>query len=134
MLNYDPNSTPNPQQWLQLDGHDRTRIVEEYLDRNGGYGGSLQLQARLQALVETQLAEGLTPVKAAFMHLRDNGLNRHECIRALASILGRCMPEAPQSDTADVPPNKTYLAQLETLTSDSAFVRRRPKGDSRAWS
>ncbi|MEX2496992.1 MAG: hypothetical protein WD448_12935 [Woeseia sp.] len=131
MPNYDPDHAPNPQQWLQLEGQERTRIIAEYLDRHGGYGGSLQRQAHLQALVETQLAEGVTPVKGAFMRLRDNGLNRHEAIRALASVLGRCMPEVLNSEDTDAPPDKTYLAQLETLTADSAYERRRAKPDPR---
>jgi len=127
MLNHDPENAPNPKDWLELDKQQRLRMIELYLDREGGYGGSLQRQASIHAIVETQLAESITPVKAAFMRLRDNGVSRHEAVRTIGSILADCMPQAVRSGDVGAALNKEYLAKLEVLTADTRLERSREK-------
>lgn len=60
MQSYDPDQAPNPKEWLALGADERIRLVERYYASEGGYGGSLDVHARVHATIETQLAETVT--------------------------------------------------------------------------
>ena len=129
MHQYDPDSPPDPDEWLALDDAERTRLVEDYYAREGGYGGSLGIHAKVHAVIETQLAERVTPVKAAFVRLRDNGLTRHEALRAIGSVLARRIRRIEHPEDLTSGPNREYFSALETLTADTWYVgRERERG------
>lgn len=123
MQHYDPDQAPNASEWLALDEEERFRLVERFHSREGRYGESRPLHARYQAAVETQLAEGVTPVKAAFLRLRDNGLSRHDAIRAIGAVLAE--HSSGRRDTPEVP-GREYLSALESLTADTWYHRYSP--------
>ena len=124
MQAYDPDKAPDPGDWLALDPAERTRMVADYYAREGGYGGSLDVHAQVHATIETQLAEQVTPVKAAFMRLRDNGLSRHEAIRAIGSVLARRIRRIDDPQDLTSAANREYFSALEMLTADNWFASR----------
>lgn len=122
MKDYDPGNPPDPEEWLALAPEERCRLVEDYYARAGGYGGSLEVHARVHATIETQLAEQVTPVKAAFVRLRDNGLSRHEAVRAIGSVLARRIRRIEHPEDLGSAANREYFSALETLTADTWFA------------
>ncbi|HEX7063116.1 MAG TPA: hypothetical protein VF200_14180 [Woeseiaceae bacterium] len=119
MNDYHPENPPDPRKWLALPPEERQRLVKAYYERTGGYGGSLDVHARVHATIETQLAEQVTPVKAAFVRLRDNGLNRHEALRAIGSVLARRIRRIEDPEDLTSAANREYFSALETLTADT---------------
>jgi hypothetical protein len=117
-MEYDPDNPPDPREWLALGEEERTRLIEEYYDREGGYGGSLEVHAKIHEIIETQLAERVTPVKAAFVRLRDNGLSRQEAIRAIGSVLASRIRRIDDPEDLTSAPNRDYFSALEALTAD----------------
>lgn len=117
-MEYDPDNPPDPREWLALGEEERTRLIEEYYEREGGYGGSLEVHAKVHEVIETQLAERVTPVKAAFVRLRDNGLNRQEAIRAIGSVLAPRILRIEDPEDLTSAPNRDYFSALEALTAD----------------
>lgn len=128
MNDYDPENPPDPEEWLALDEAERARLVERYYAHEGGYGGSLDVHARVHATIETQLAEQVTPVKAAFVRLRDNGLSRHDAIRAIGSVLARRIRRIDDPENLTSGPNREFFSALETLTADTWFAGDRERG------
>ncbi|HET6629727.1 MAG TPA: hypothetical protein VFG91_08120 [Woeseiaceae bacterium] len=117
-MEYDPEKAPDPRAWLALGEEERTRLIEHYYERAGGYGGSLEVHAKVHEIIETQLAERVTPVKAAFVRLRDNGLSRQEAIRAIGSVLAPRIRRIEDPEDLTSAPNRDYFSALEALTAD----------------
>ena len=119
---YDPLKAPDPEEWLALDEMQRLDLVEDYhrrarvrLPNAGGH-------AALHAAVENQIALGdEIPVQRTTQRLIAEGLDRHEAIHAIASVLAGHMwnlTRQPQL-AADDDPNIPYYAELERLTAKS---------------
>lgn len=117
-MEYDPATPPDPREWLALGEDERTRLIEEYYRREGGIGGSVAVLAKVHEIIETQLAEQVTPVKAAFVRLRDNGLSRQEAIRAIGSVLATRIRRIDNPEDLTSAPNRDYFSALEALTAD----------------
>lgn len=120
MQHYDPDKAPNAGEWLALDERQRYELVERFHSHEGRYGESRPMHAKYQAAVETQLAEGIAPVKAAFLRLRDNGLSRQDAIRAIGAVLAE--HAADRRETPEIP-SRDYLSALESLTADNWYRR-----------
>ncbi len=118
VVQYDPDIPPDPRQWLALEEAERTRLIAEYYEREGGYGGSLEAHARVHEIIETQLAERVPPVKAAYVRLRDNGLGRQEALRAIGSVLATRILRIDDPEDLSSAPNRDYFSALEALTAD----------------
>lgn len=130
MNQYDPETPPEPEEWLALAPEARRRLVEDYYARAAGFGGSLEVHARVHATIETQLAEQITPVKAAFMRLRDNGLTRHEALRAIGSVLARRIRRIENPEDLTSHANREYFSALEMLTADAWFAGQAAERDA----
>ncbi|HEX2140350.1 MAG TPA: hypothetical protein VHG33_11635 [Woeseiaceae bacterium] len=123
-MEYHPDNPPDPRAWLALDEEERKRLIEQYYEREGGYGGSLEVHAKVHEIIETQLAERVTPVKAAFVRLRDNGLSRQDAIRAIGSVLATRIRRIEDPADLTSAPNRDYFSALEALTADRWHERR----------
>ncbi len=117
MRNYDPHQAPDPDQWLDLDESLRLVIVEAYHRSNDANLPNITLHASFHAIVENQLAEGLTEVQDALDRLLDEGLDRHEAVHAIGSVLAEHVHGILQDSPPDGEPNRVYFQGLEKLTA-----------------
>lgn len=120
---YDPLKGPDPEEWLSLTEDERLQLVEAYHRRARVRLPNMSLHAAMHAVVETQIALGdEIPVQRTALRLLDEGLDRHETIHAIASVLVGHMYDliqTPPHPASGADPNPAYFAALEELTADS---------------
>src|ERR1700756_5356129 len=86
MRSYDPLKRPNHSEWLSLD--EQERLVEDFHRRSRIRLPNLTVHAAIHAVVENQIASGdATPVDRTMQRLMSEGLDRHDAIHAVGSIL-----------------------------------------------
>ncbi len=119
MERYDPLQAPDPEVWLAMDDGDRTALVSQYHRRAHIELPNRRIHAALHAIVETQVAMGAeTPVQRTLERLQAEGLDRHDAIHAIGSILARQLHALAQ--TGEAPggdPNEWYRTELGKLTA-----------------
>lgn len=117
MHRYDPLEAPDPGDWLALREQARIDLALDYHRRANISLPNPTLHATVHAIVELQIALGdPIPAHRTALRLMDEGLDRHEAIHAIGSLLTKFMldlTDAPES--AD--PNAPYYAALEELTA-----------------
>ena len=118
---YDPLLAPDPEEWKALDETERQILVEEYHRRARIRLPNSTIHAILHVIVENQITEGdELPVKATLERLMKEGLDRHEAIHAIGTVLSGFMFDAmntPSKVKGD--PNKIYFDGLAKLTAQS---------------
>lgn len=117
MTRYDPDQTPDPEQWLALDEKTRIRLAEEHHCAARANLPNLKAHAVFHAIVENQIAENTESVVRAMARLTSEGLSRHEALHAIASILAEHIHDlfnakADQTNSAAI-----YNAAVERLTA-----------------
>jgi hypothetical protein len=117
---YDPKKSLDAEAWLALEEGERHELVRLYHRRNGIRVPNMTLHVVAHVIVENQLAERLPPVLDAMERLGSSGLDRHDAVHAVASVvmehLSNLLKEKrrPEGD-----PNAAYYAALEQLTAAS---------------
>ena len=119
MHKYNPNQQPDAAEWLALDELGRIGLVNEYHLRAGESYPGARAHAAAHAVVETQLAEGLPHVRSALERLLGGGLDRHESIHAIASVLMGQVWELANRPSTSGDPNARYVTALDALTVES---------------
>lgn len=118
ILRYNPYRAPRPADWLALDEPARARLVERYHEQADDLAGSPEVHALLHTIVETQLAEGDKPAVRALARLRAEGLDRHECLHALASVMVPLMGKAIGGQTVPENMKRDLDRSLAQLTAE----------------
>lgn len=114
-MNYDAIDGPAAEVWLQAEESERIDAVLRYHERTGVAAGNLRGHAIVHSMVETQLARGLEGATAAVERLQDEGLDRHEAVHAIGSVLSKLLYEAASGDgTFD---SGAYADALQALTA-----------------
>ena len=117
-MQYDAIEQPDPEIWLELDETERVDLVIDYHRRIGVQLESLELHAMAHVVVENQAALGeATPVPETLERLMDEGLDRHEAVHAIGSILMRIVFEAAHMPEDDGDINSNYNRELTMLTA-----------------
>jgi hypothetical protein len=119
MLKYDPEHEPDPAKWLALDETERIAIVRQYHRKIRAKLPSVDAHAAAHAVIENQLAEGLPEAKRALARLLGDGLDRHEAIHAIASVLMAHIWDLTNKPQGPGDPHAPYLAALDELTAES---------------
>ncbi|APF16869.1 hypothetical protein Calab_0840 [Caldithrix abyssi DSM 13497] len=117
-MEYNPLVAPHPEEWLELDEMERNTLVREYHERAGVKLPDQTMHATFHVIVENQLAEGLPDVVEALERLQNEGLDRHEAIHAIGSVLLEHIwktVHAPDEFTE----TESYLKALRKLTKKS---------------
>lgn len=123
MINrYDPFDAPAPGDWLDLDETERIDLVQRYHRRARIRLPNARVHAAFHVIVENQIALGEQTVLRTAQRLLAEGLNRHEVIHAIGSVLAghlfdltrQSAPSTPEADD-----NQRYNAALERLTADN---------------
>jgi hypothetical protein len=115
-MRYDPAIGPDPTEWLQMDDGERVLVVRQY-HKGKERAGNAELHAIIHATVETQLAEGHPDVKAAFARLSAEGLDRHDAVHAIGSVLAGEIYGVMKSRRPHDPAE--YARELKALTAEA---------------
>ncbi len=76
-----------------------------------------KVHAVIHTVVENQLAEVVPAVVETFERLRGEGLERHDVVHAVGSVLARHMSQLMEHGRSDGDPNAPYFAELRRLTA-----------------
>lgn len=96
---YDPNTAPDPDEWLAQDEAERVEAAAAYHRIHGLEAQNAAMHARIHAAVETQLAEGEAATWDALDRLMDGGLDRHEALHAIGYVYAQHLLGATKSGT-----------------------------------
>ncbi len=113
---YDPLNAPDPDDWQSMNEGERMMLVTEYHRQAGVKLPNEQAHAAVHAIVENQIALGdETSARATLERLMRDGLDRHDAIHAVGSVLADYMQALVRGDAA---PGATerYNEELEKLT------------------
>jgi hypothetical protein len=117
-MHYEANEQPHSQIWLELDESERIDAVMDYHRRTRVKLENPELHAIAHVVVENQVVLGeATSVPATLDRLMDEGLDRHEAIHAIASILMSIVSDIAREadDGSDI--NAKYDRELGKLTA-----------------
>lgn len=118
---YDPLEAPDVGWWLELDEGERNQLVEDYHRRARVEVPNLRMHSIFHAIVETQAAAGdELAVARTLARLQSAGLDRHDALHAIGSVLGECLHGLMTHQGTGGDPSAAYAAALEKL-------------DARAW-
>jgi hypothetical protein len=86
---YDPYHEPANEEWLAMDEAERIALVENYHQAAGIELAHETIHASMHAIVETQIAMGgdMLPVRVKIRQLMAQGLDRHDAVHAVASVM-----------------------------------------------
>ncbi len=94
-MRYDPDRPVVAEEWSLLEEVEQIELVAEHHRRARIRLPSPRLHAGLHVTVENQVLLGdETPVAAALQRLMGEGLDRHDAIHAIASVLSGVMHDA----------------------------------------
>lgn len=119
-MKYDPQQSPNRNEWQALSESEQIDLVFEYHRREKVELPNEMLHAVLHVVVENQVAAGgELIVDEKLNQLMREGLDRHDAVHAIGSVLiehiHNMLTEKP--DLAE--PNERYFEALEKLTAKS---------------
>jgi hypothetical protein len=118
MQHYDPHDAPDCEEWLALDEQERIALARDYHGRARIRVPNVAVHAAVHAIVETQIALGdETPARRTAQRLMDEGLDRHEAIHAIGSVLVEFMTDLMKAPESGGDPNAAYFAALERLAA-----------------
>ena len=113
---YDPLKAPDPEAWLALDESTRMQLVEDWHQAARIALPNARAHAMMHAVVENQVAEGdKLPVANRLRQLMAQGLNRHQAIHAIASVLMQHMADLIGGRAGTGDPNARYYSALKRL-------------------
>ena len=119
-LQYDPNEQFDPDAWLALDESERMQLVIGYHRSKRIRLPNETAHAVIHVVVENQIAFGEAfPAKNVLIRLMSEGLDRHEAIHAIGSVLSKSLYAAMIDEDANEDPNRYYLEKLEALSAES---------------
>ena len=118
MKRYDPLKPPDAEQWLAIDEQARIDIVQDYHRRARIRVPNATVHAVIHVIVENQIALGdETPVRRTMQRLISEGLDRHDAIHAVGSVLIGHINDLVREPDPDANPISSYYAELDRLTA-----------------
>jgi Domain of unknown function (DUF1841) len=118
-LQYDPHQHTDPNAWLALDESERIELVRQYHRRERIWLPNETLHAATHVIVENQLALGdPLPVRDALLRLMEEGLDRHEALHVIGSVLAQQL-FAALTERGRADPTPDYAEKLKDLTAGS---------------
>lgn len=119
-MKYDPLLAPNPTDWLATDEGERIELVVVYHRGARVKLPNQRLHAAIHVGVENQVAMGdELPVRRVLDRLQAEGLDRHEAIHAIGSVVAGHMVDLLKAPAPEGDPNAAYWAELESLTAET---------------
>jgi hypothetical protein len=120
LLRYDPHEHIISDAWLALDESERMRLVARYHRRKRIRLPNETIHAAAHVIVENQVALGDSfPAKAVLFRLMNEGLDRHEAIHAIGSVLSETLFVVMSKEKVDGDLNADYVEKLKSLSAES---------------
>jgi hypothetical protein len=116
MNHYDPLKAPDAGQWLALDEQERISLVDKYHKKARIALPNRIVHASMHAVVENQLAQDLPVVQDALSRLMAEGIDRHDAIHAIASVLADHIWQVLRDNQPGGDMNERYYQALRTFT------------------
>jgi len=119
-MKYDPHHPPNAKEWLALPELERLDLVLDYHRRRRIQLPNDMLHAAIHVTIENQIAMGdELPVESKLNQLVQGGLDRHDALHAVGSVLAEHIHVILSEEPAIEDPNPRYLEALSHLTVQS---------------
>ena len=116
---YDPLTEPDPEEWQELDEANRIELVSAYHREARVELPNLLLHATIHVTVENQVTLGAeTPVRATLDRLMREGLDRHEAVHAIGTVLASHIYDLLGGPERRDDANEPYYDELGRLTAD----------------
>lgn len=116
---YDPQHAPDPDWWLTLDEQERIDLALDHHRRAKAQLPNAKVHAVIHAVVETQIAMGdELSVARTLDRLRAEGLDRHDALHAIGSVLARQLHAAMTEGETGVDRNAAYRRSLDELSAE----------------
>ena len=115
---YDPDRSQDQTWWRALGEGEQIECVEEQHRRAGIKLPNAKLHAMTHVIVENQVLLGdETPVASTLQRLMTDGLDRHDAIHAIGSVLAPLLFDILGGEIRSEP-NLIYYQQLRELTAE----------------
>jgi hypothetical protein len=120
LLQYDPHEHIISDAWLALDESERMQLVRRYHRRQRIRLPNETIHAVVHVIVENHVALGdAFPAKAVLLRLMKEGLDRHEAIHAIGSVLSEKLLQVMSEREGGGDLNADYMEKLKSLTAES---------------
>jgi hypothetical protein len=120
LLRYDPHERITSDAWLELDESERMQLVARYHRRQRIRLPNETIHATMHVIVENQVALGdAFPAKAVLIRLMNEGLDRHEAIHAIGSVLSEKLFAVMSGEDVKGEINADYVEKLKFLSAES---------------
>lgn len=116
MERYDPDSAPDAGEWLELDEQERMKLVSRFHRDAKIKLPNRDAHAMVHVMVENQAALGVDPVPETLERLEEEGLDRHEAVHAVGTVLMQFTTDFMTSGASN-PDMDEYTRRLERLTA-----------------
>lgn len=118
-MKYDPYTHTDSDEWRTLDETERGILVEDYHEKAGIELPNARLHAAIHVVVENQIAMGSKlPTRETLDRLMADGLDRHEAIHAIGSVLSTHMFNILKGESKSGFDKRTYRRDLKRLTAE----------------
>lgn len=115
MNKYDPDKTPDPAEWNQLDQEKQLELIKAYHDMIGIPVPNPERHAVLHLIVESQIAMGdVIPVQQQVSRLLAEGGGRHTVIHALGNAFLHLQEKAKEYPSIKPSP-VSFFKEIEAL-------------------
>ena len=118
MKTYDPMTEPPSAEWLDLDEAEQIDLVAAHHKQIRAKLPRPEVHAVVHVVVENQLAEGIAPARDALERLIADGLDRHEAIHAISTVLLDHMQRIVRGEATELESHERYFQELKELTAD----------------
>lgn len=113
-MRYDPIRGPDVEEWLAAAEGERLLAVQAYHEEAGITLPRVRAHAVFHAAAENQLAEGYPGAVRALVRLTAGGVDRHEAIHAIGSVLLHHMHDLMKGRAASFD-EAAYTRDLDAL-------------------
>lgn len=116
-MRYDPEVAPDAARWQELGEDEQIMLAEAYHRQAEIELPNTTVHAIMHVIIENQVAQGdELPVRRAIERLMGEGLDRHEAVHAVGSVLAAHLTDTLKAGAAN---NAAYNAAVERLTAES---------------
>ncbi len=113
---YDPLVAPDPDDWQSMGEDERMMLVMKYHREAGVELPNERTHAAIHVIVENQIALGdEVPTQATVERLIREGLDRHDAIHAVGSVLVNFIHELLDDGDAAPSANQRFYDELKKL-------------------